>query len=126
MVKLRECPFCGTIPTGDINDIVYPVGTLKDVYQCVCSNPDCGGTVLGWNVTSAIEAWNNRSTDDLTDHQKMRLEIVDNIVIELREELTNAYNHIGVLTNQLDKSLERQYDLEIENDRRDTFNKKGF
>lgn len=113
MNNLKPCPFCGTIPEGDLRDVVYPVGRLEDVYQCVCSNPDCGATVLGWDEDSAVDHWDTRDYQDRIENLEMSDETQSEYIIELQNELKDAYKHTSVLEKHMDDLLIKVYEMEI-------------
>lgn len=102
---LKPCPFCGTQPIGDIRDVVYPVGRLTNLFQCTCSNPDCGCSVLGDTKVMAMDNWNTRSYDERMEKLEITNEVVDEYNIQLRTELTDAYKHISKVEIQFDKCL---------------------
>lgn len=56
--KLRECPFCGDIPT-----VYESKGNLKHILYSVCCYGDHHTASMGWfdGEEEAIEAWNRRS-----------------------------------------------------------------
>ena len=116
MIKLKPCPFCGFLPGGDMRDIVYPVGRLTDLYQCVCSNGECGATVLGYDEEDAMDNWNTRSYEAEIEHLTIADGSNTEYIHQLRDELTNAYKHISRLEDHMDQLLTSCYELETKND----------
>ena len=102
---LKPCPFCGTIPRGNMSDFVYPVGRFTDLFQCTCIDPDCGCSVLGYDERSAINAWNSRAYDEKIENLEIENEVVNEYNITLRKELTDAYKHTSKIETQLDVCL---------------------
>lgn len=57
--ELLPCPAGHVIQ--DLEDFVYPVDRSKKLWQCVCDQPHCSWSALGWTKQDAIMQWNSRN-----------------------------------------------------------------
>lgn len=61
-VELQPCPFCGFQPALSDEDVLYPIGRKRDLWNlnCPVSSGGCDASILGAGPQECIEAWNRR------------------------------------------------------------------